>query len=327
MHRSIPEHITTNEVVLYADAICKKTDGGDIRCGYGILCESPRLRIAEPLPGSPQSSSRAQLTALSSALELAHGVRARHVTICLNSSTLVHYKNYMLPKWVSQGFRYNRTKIQHAALWTKIFELNNALSNRGVAVYVVYTKRRSSAKMVAAQTLANMGSESHEQCELCGNLHGREFRTHDCKPVCQYDNCDGRSFDNIDEYNAHVDCWHRRECPSMQCRDSGVEMFSDKELRHHLKKVHRKEAACDFCERMFSCVADAKKHIRRCPMADPCRDCGRQFSSRRLANIHREKEEGRDVDEFSDYGSDEDSLSNSSYSEEDDLQTFSSKYR
>lgn len=308
-----------DQVIIYADAVCSQK--GNV-CGYGIYCEEPHTRIGEPLPGIVQRREKAQLRAMHAAMEFAHGIRAREITLYLPSKPLVHYFNHMLHRWVAKDFRYRKTRVPHHALWRQIHQLAVEMSDRGVAMELIYASRREDEKMREAFNLALLGTRMHVVCALCQTPHGRQFRSHDCHPICNFDHCRKKKFSDVMSYRQHLDLWHRRDCPSLDCEED-MGMYSDRELRRHLREVHGAAAGCEFCGRLFSCPNRCRRHIMKCPEAERCRDCGLRFFTRREANIHREMDQKGEEYEDDEYGSEtssstssDSSTSTSSFSDE-----------
>ncbi|CAN8075624.1 unnamed protein product [Agarophyton chilense] len=321
-------------IEIFADGTCASIGKGSA-CGYGLVCDEPHARIAEPVPDSHQSKDRSYLYALFAALQFAGGVRSRDVTIYLADQETVHFFNNLLHKWMARDFRrYKGNRLPHPQMWKTIYLTSAHFSDRGVDLNVEFMKRKSE-KMREAQSLAMRGTRMHVVCPLCKRMHGRQFSSHDCEPLCNYDRCNNKRFKSAAEYQDHLDMWHLRDCPSPECEE-GLGIYSDKELRHHLHEVHGKVCGCDFCGRLFGCHVKLQKHVMKCPQGERCRDCGLRFKTRREANIHREKVTHGGFDdgdeEYESEGttssSSSSSTTTSSFSSDDDILTFAtSRYR
>ncbi|KAI0566822.1 Ribonuclease H [Gracilaria domingensis] len=320
-------------IEIFADAVCTSS-GKDVACGYGVVCDEPHARIAEPMSSSMRGDKH-YLHALLAAMQFAQGVRAREITIYLPHSPTAHYYNNWLHRWVNRDFRRkgrHSPRLPGFELWRHIELVRRHLMDRGANLIVDHIRRRASDKMREAHALAQFGTQMHVVCPLCQRTHARQFGTHHCQPLCNYDQCKNRRFPNLEVYQDHLRMWHQRDCPSPECEDD-LGIYSDKELRRHLKQVHGMKYGCDFCGRLFDCPIRFREHPKKCVHGEKCRDCGRRFTSRREANIHRERAAHGDFD-GSEYDSDESSSSSSSSTSttslssdyEEDLTYLTSKY-
>merc|ERR1712156_699400 len=64
-------------------------------------------------------------------------------------------------------------------------------------------------------------------------------------------------------------------------------------MRVHIDRVHNKHKPwqCQFCEKTFATTSDLKQHLSSHGMGKihKCEDCGREFSNRDSAILHRKQ--------------------------------------
>lgn len=257
-------------------------------CGYALIVPEHNVRIAEPVPGGPQNHTRADLAALHAALELIHGLRAREAMVYIRSTRLVSaYEDHGdTPDDPPSLARHD------ARVWQAVAALRATLADRGVNVTVLTypppdpniamelpIAPDAAEKMRDARRLARHATHLHVRCPLCMHLHGRQFRTHDCRPVCQTPPCDGtRVYVNVAAYKKHVIRAHARKCQRIGCEFFAM---SDDEMQRHVEVEHAgRGLECEFCGRGARSDRALRRHIRkRCHEAPRCPECDKRFET------------------------------------------------
>lgn len=254
--------------------------------GYGLYIPAHSLRIAEPLPGPVQTLERAHLHALLCALELVHGIRARAAVVHTPSARLLTAYDDALPAWAAAGFREKGRSIAGKREWQDVWKLREIFLNRGVEVDVRAMDGQKGARL--AKRLARMGSAAHVTCELCGITHGREWNRHNCQPVCDLDECDGRRLKSVDAYMRHMRRRHRKSCARRENCAERFETFLSEELERHEREVHGgKVVDCRFCGTWFKSLGDMRRHVqKRCMEAPFCPECGRLCGTQKELRKH-----------------------------------------
>lgn len=301
---------------VYSESAIRRRDTV-LYAGYGVYAPLYGIRIAEPLSGLTQTLQRAELASFHSALELIHGLRAR--------AAIVHIRAPLLVRDFRQACAETTISPEsNRRLWNAIRTLTEVLTDRGVRLYVRNASRHSTSYLRLAHNLARHGSKLHVTCPLCLHSHGRQWKSHYCRPVCLRGTCDGRTFPDPHAYWKHVRNVHALTCPIPQCPFFCVESA---ELAAHCRQAHgthgpeyhlpgneyehagysrqvnhlhhfrdggkdgssikRKRVWCTFCGKKFGSRQHLNSHIRHsCTSAPQCYECGRTFLSETGLRTH-----------------------------------------
>lgn len=279
---------------MYADSK-RVRKGGELRAGYGVSATLHNVRIAEPLPGRDQSSSKAELASLHAALQLLCGVRPRIAIVHVRGAHTVRMFN---DEGVSASF-----PVRSRRLWCAVRAQVALLRDRGVSLTVIAAQFADpDPDLRLASRLARHGAALHVTCPLCRCAHGRQWSSHVCRPICERAPCAGERFATIDLYFAHVQAHHATTCPYGGC--AFVVLHDDThdqgraQLLAHLRTSHHTshhtpmvgdagtaKAACPHCGVKCNGPRALQQHIgSACARAPECTRCGRRFVS--AAELH-----------------------------------------
>lgn len=194
---------------------------------------------------------------------MGHALPTTSVHIIVDDKDVADHYNSHAHSWRDRV----RAKLADK-IWHPVAALVGDYHNEATVLHVSSEKHSTCSPLRKARDLAYQAMGKHAFCRLCRRNYGRPGALHDCHPICFTPPCRGERFDNLLEFERHMEERH----PINVVYPEDGQFLVGKAKRNHTSSDESSDTitvfTCPSCKKPFVDLAAFEEHVEsKCPDA------------------------------------------------------------